>query len=92
MKNKGEVGLFQIWKKERLFHLSWQPSDLGGNATCGPPLFHLPKRPSSLLQFGQKENIPGHSAESRGYRFILKTARVLPIPTDRVGLRESTLL
>ena len=36
-KNKGGLGLFQISQKERLFHLLWQPSALGGNLTMWLP-------------------------------------------------------
>ena len=57
---------------------------------CGPASSTLQKRPS--LQFGQEENIPGQSTESRAYWFVLKIARVFPIPTGRVGIGWWTLL
>ena len=41
-------------------------------------------QPSSQIQFGLDENIPGPSFERRAYLFGLKTARVVPIPTGRV--------
>ena len=46
----------------------------------------LKKRPSSLLQFGQEENIPGNSIEKRAYWLVLKIAGVFPICTGRVGI------
>ena len=45
------------------------------------------KRPSSPLQFGQVYNIPANSFERRAYLFVLKAARVFPIPTGRVERR-----
>ena len=50
---------------------------------CGPHSSTLQKMPSSRLQFGQEENIPGHSTERRAYKFVLKIARVSPIFTGR---------
>ena len=50
--NKGGVRLFRISQKER----RWVAF------SCS-----LIKRPSSPLQFGQEENIPGHSFERRAY-------------------------
>ena len=38
---------------------------LGVISQRDPPFGTLQKRPSSPLQFGQEENIPGHSIESR---------------------------
>ena len=55
------------------------------NLQCGPLFYTLPKKVFPL-QFGQEENIPGNSIERRVYQFILKIARVLPIPTGRVGI------
>ena len=46
----------------------------------------IQERSSSPLQFGQEENIPGHSTERKAYRFVLKIARVLLIPTGTVGI------
>ena len=59
--NKGGLGLFRISQKDTLFHLLCQPSALWSNLTMRPPFFHLQKRPSSPLQFGQEENISGHT-------------------------------
>ena len=47
------------------------------------PSLHHTKMPSSPLQFGQEKNIPGNSIERRGYWFVLKIARMLPILTSR---------
>ena len=82
-KNKRGVVLFQISQKERLFHPLWQPSTLWSNLTMCSPFLDPPKRPSYPLQFGREENIPGHSIKRRAYWFVLKTARVFPIPTSR---------
>ena len=65
--NKGGVGLFQISQNESLFHLLRQLSTLGVISQWGPPSCTLQKRPSSPLQFGPEENIPGQSIESRAY-------------------------
>ena len=70
IKNKGGVGLFQISQKERLFHLLWQPGTLGGNLIMRSSFLHPSKKPSSPLQLGQEENIPGHPIERRTYWFI----------------------
>ena len=63
IKNKGGVGLFQFSQKKRLFHFLCQPSALRGIVKMWSPSCTLQKRRSSLLQFGQEENIPKHSAE-----------------------------
>ena len=42
------------------------------------------KRPSPPLQFGQEQNIPGHSFERGADWFVLKTSGVFPITTGRV--------
>ena len=47
------------------------------------PLSSTFKRPYSPIQFGQEENIPGHSTERRAYWFILKIARLFLIPSSR---------
>ena len=65
--NKWGVGSFQIYQKDRLFHLLWQPSTLGGNPTMLPPSYKKKKWPSPSLYFGQEENIPGHSTEKKAY-------------------------
>ena len=59
------------------FKSSW------GNLTMWPPFLHHSKKPSSSLQFGQKENIPGHSIERRAYWFILKIGRMFLILRSR---------
>ena len=63
-------------------HLLWQPSALWGNLTMCPPSCTLQKRTSSLLHFGQEENISGHSTERRAYEFA----------TGRAGFGWWTLL
>ena len=56
---------------------------LGVISQFGRSSWTFQERPSSPLQFGQEENIPGHSIESRAYWFILKIARMFPILTSR---------
>ena len=73
--------------KGETFHLLWQPRFLRLISQYGAPSCNLQKRSPSLLQFGQEENIHGHSIESRAYWFALEIARVFPIPTGRVGIR-----
>ena len=73
--------------RERRFNLLQQTSAFGIISRCAsplPPSCILYKRPSSPLQFEQEENIPGHSFEKGPYWFVLKTASVFPIPTNRV--------
>ena len=91
-KNKGGVKLFQISQKERLFHLSGQPSALGGNITMCPPSSTTQKRPSCPLQFGQEENMPGHSVQWRAYWFVLKIARMFPTPTSRNRMMSTLVI
>ena len=50
---------------------------------CGTPPWILQKK-LPLFQFGQEENMPGHSTEKGAHRLILKTDRVFPIPTSKV--------
>ena len=64
-------------KGETSSSLSWQSGALGSNVTMFPQ-----ERSSPPLQFGQEENIPGHLIERRGYWFVLKIARMFPIPTS----------
>ena len=92
IKNKGGVGLFQISQKERLFHLLWQPGTLGGNLIMRSSFLHPSKKPSSLLQLGQEENVPQHSTERRTYWFILKIARMFPIPLSRNRMMSSFII
>ena len=56
---------------------------------CGHPSCTLRKRSSSPLQFDQEKNIPGHSIESRAYRFILKIARMFRILTSRNKIKNT---
>ena len=88
--DKGGVRLFQISQKERLFHVLYQPSY--NHAMWSPFIAPFQKRPFFPLQFGQEENISGKSTERRVYWFIIKIARVLPVPTGRVGIGWWTLL
>ena len=67
MKVKGEVGLFQISQKERLFISYGNQVLLGVISQCNPPSCTLQNMPSSPLRFGQEEKIPGHSTERRAY-------------------------
>ena len=83
IKNKREVGLFQILQKERFLHPLSQPSAFVGNLTMFPLSCAFQERSSSLLQFNQEQNIPGHPFTNRAYWFILKIARIFPILTSR---------
>ena len=47
---------------------------------------------SSSPQFGQEENIPGHSIERRAYWFILKIARMFPIPSSRNRMMSTFII
>ena len=47
--------------------------------------FPIPKRLPFFLQFGQEQNILGHSFERRAYYFVLKANKVFPIPTQPVS-------
>ena len=67
MKNKGGAGLFQVSQKEGLFISYDNQVLLRVFSHCDPPSCTLQERPSSPLQFGQEENIPGHSIERRAY-------------------------
>ena len=60
---------------------SRMPSAIWVNLTMQPPSCTLQNRLSSPLQFGQEENISGHSSENRAYWFVLKIARVFFIST-----------
>ena len=71
--------IFQIWQKDRLFHLL----DNQVLSQYGPPSCTLQKRPFSPLQFGQEENIPEQPTERRAYWLILKNARMFSIPMSR---------
>ena len=67
IKNKGGVGLFQFYERRNFFNSFDDQALLGVISECDPPSCTLQKRLSYHLQFGQKENIPGHSIESRSY-------------------------
>ena len=85
IKNKEGEGLFQISQKERLSSLmttkySW------GNLIILPSFLHLSKKASlyPVFQFGQEDNVPGHSIEGElTYLFwILPGCSLFP----RVGI------
>ena len=76
------VGLFQISQKRDFFISYDNQVFLGVISQYGPPSCNLQKRPSSPLQFGEKENMPKHLIESVAYWFIWKTARIFPILTS----------
>ena len=57
-----------------------------------PPYGTLQKRPSSIIWYGQEDNIQGHSIERSAYWFVLKITRVFPIPTGREGVGWWNLL
>ena len=92
IKNKGGVGLFQISQKVGIFHLLWKPSAIETNLTMWPPSCTLQKRPSSPLQFVKIENICGNSAEKRAYWFILKIARMFPVPASRNRMMNTFII
>ena len=70
------VGLFEISQKERLFHLLWQPSTLGGTLMMQSPFSHLSEKSFLSPSVWQEENIPGNSIKRRAYWVILKIARM----------------
>ena len=83
-KQRGTGLLFQTSQKERLFHLLGQPSAFGGNLTmCSPTLVPFKKGLLFHFSLAQKRNISEHSIERRAYWFILKIAKMFPIPTSR---------
>ena len=69
--------------KGETFSSLLQPSAFGHNCTMWLPSGTLQERSSSLFLFGQEENIPGHSIESRAYWFILKIVRMFLILMSR---------
>ena len=92
VKSKEGVGVFQISQKERRFHLLWQPSTLGVYLIMQSPFLHPSKNPSSPLQFGQENIIPGHSIERRTYWFILKIARMFLIHLSRNRMMRTFII
>ena len=92
IKNKEGVGLFSVSQKEGLSIFYDNQVLLRLMSQCGPPSCTLQNRSYSPLHFGQEENIPEHSIERRAYWFVVKIARVLLIPTGRVGIVSWTLL
>ena len=48
--------------------------------------------PSCTLQFGQEEDLPWYSIESRAYWFILKIARIFPILTSRNRMMSTCII
>ena len=75
--------IFSYFRKGEIFISYDNQVLLGVISKCGPPIWTLQERPSSPLQFGQEENMPGHLVESRAYWFIWKIARMFPILTSR---------
>ena len=65
---------------------------LGLTSQCDLPSCTHQKMPSSPLQFGQEENIPGHSIERRAYWFILKIVRMISIPTSRIRMMNTFII
>ena len=57
-----------------------------------PPYCTLQKRSSSPIQFGQEENLPGHSIERRACWFVLKIARLFPIATSRNRMMNTFII
>ena len=85
--------IFKFHKRTDFFVFYDNQVLLGVISQCAPlPSPPLQKRPSSPLQFGHEENIPGYSTERRAYWFVLKITRVFPIPTGGVGIGWWTLL
>ena len=58
---------FKFHKRREVFFSYDNQVLLGVISQCGLPFWTLQERPSSPLQFGQEENIPGHSTERRAY-------------------------
>ena len=65
---------------------------LGVISECGTPSCTPQKKPSSPFQFGQEEDIPGHSVERRTYWFILKIARMFPILLSKNRMISSFII
>ena len=59
--NKGGLGLFRISQRTHFFIFYVNQVLFGVISQCVPPSSTLQKRPSSPLQFGQEENISGHT-------------------------------
>ena len=57
-----------------------------------PPFLHPSEKPSPPLQFGQEENILGHSIERRTYWFILKIARMFLIHLSRNRMMRTFII
>ena len=84
IKNKGEVGLFQI---SSLTFINQVIILQCGPHSCTVVPILAPFHPSFFaLQFGQEENISGNLIEKRVHFLILKIDGVLPVPTGRVGI------
>ena len=85
MKSKGWKDCFKFLQKKSLFFISYNNQVLlEVISRFGSPSCTLPKRPSSPLQSGQEENIPGHLFKRRTYWFALKTVKLFSILTNRV--------
>ena len=79
----------------QIYHRTPRPAVLickGIISQCGHPSCALQKRPSSSFQFGQEENIPGHSTERRAYWFILEVTRMFPILTNRNRMMNTFII
>ena len=61
-----------------------------GVISCGPHSCTPQKR--GFLQFGQEENIPGHSIETRPYWFIFKIFRMIHIPLSRSRMMSTFII
>ena len=92
MQNKGELGLFQISQKERFFISCDNQVLLGVISQRRLLSCTLQIRSSSPLQFGQEENIPGHSTERKANWFILKNARMFPVPRARNRMMNTFII
>ena len=88
--NKGRI--ISIFTKREPFLISFNNQVLFGLISrCSSRSCTLQKRSSSPLQFGQEENIPGHSIGRGAYWFVLRTALVFFIPTGKIERWRWTL-
>ena len=58
---------FKFHKRRDFFFSYDNQVLLGVISQCGPPFRTLQEKPTFPLQFGQEENLPEHSIESRTY-------------------------
>ena len=87
---KKEVRLFQILKKERLF-ISYDNQVLWGKLTMWHPLLHPPKKAflSSSVWLRREYT---WALNWGAYWFVLKIARVFPIPTSRNTMMSTFII